>query len=267
MKRSNVNLAIWIFLLGIVACIVFGYYRDTFGPRTYVPPATVQPTWTRPRPSATATRFVRPTRTPWVATAAPDCYQPSQVKASLQGGPVCVSGTITTVSIGTGEECYVTGGDTEWSKQRTVCRPASPRKIDVILGLDGKALLYAFAQGARQPPPEMAASRCLNFYGDVLTNQLNQLFLRVTDWGTCDDLGAQIPTSTRPAVAGCPAGCASPPPGCVIKGNISISSGEKIYHVPGQAYYDQTNIDPAYGERWFCTEAEARANGWRKPYE
>ena len=49
----------------------------------------------------------------------------------------------------------------------------------------------------------------------------------------------------------------------VIKGNIS-SSGEKIYHVPGQQYYDATVIDESKGERWFCTEAEAVAAGWRK---
>ena len=50
---------------------------------------------------------------------------------------------------------------------------------------------------------------------------------------------------------------------CSIKGNISLD-GEKIYHIPGQEFYDATEIDPAYGERWFCTEAEARAAGWRK---
>jgi len=50
---------------------------------------------------------------------------------------------------------------------------------------------------------------------------------------------------------------------CLIKGNIS-SSGEHIYHVPGGAYYDRTKIDPSKGERWFCTEAEAEAAGWRK---
>ena len=63
---------------------------------------------------------------------------------------------------------------------------------------------------------------------------------------------------------GCPHGCAEPPPGCVIKGNISWRSGEKIYHLPGQQYYDSTVISPAQGERWFCTEAEALENGWRK---
>ncbi|CAN7193325.1 succinoglycan biosynthesis protein exoi [Pararhizobium sp. LjRoot255] len=51
---------------------------------------------------------------------------------------------------------------------------------------------------------------------------------------------------------------------CNIKGNISISTGERIFHVPGQEYYSATNISPQYGERWFCSEAEAWAAGWRK---
>nr|MBC7245376.1 thermonuclease family protein [Chloroflexota bacterium] len=75
---------------------------------------------------------------------------------------------------------------------------------------------------------------------------------------------AQAATSTPTLSAGCPQGCITPPPGCVIKGNISSSTGEKIYHMPGQRYYDQTTIDPSKGERWFCTEEEAIANGWRK---
>ena len=51
---------------------------------------------------------------------------------------------------------------------------------------------------------------------------------------------------------------------CNIKGNISVKTGTKIYHLPGMKYYDSTVIDPARGERWFCTESEAIANGWRK---
>lgn len=50
---------------------------------------------------------------------------------------------------------------------------------------------------------------------------------------------------------------------CNIKGNIS-SSGEKIYHVPGQKYYNQTVISESKGERWFCSEEEAKEAGWRK---
>lgn len=51
---------------------------------------------------------------------------------------------------------------------------------------------------------------------------------------------------------------------CNIKGNISIDTGERIYHMPGQKYYTATRISPQYGEHWFCSEAEAQAAGWRK---
>lgn len=50
---------------------------------------------------------------------------------------------------------------------------------------------------------------------------------------------------------------------CSIKGNIS-RKGERIYHVPGQKYYAQTRISVGKGERWFCSEQEARAAGWRR---
>ncbi len=52
-------------------------------------------------------------------------------------------------------------------------------------------------------------------------------------------------------------------PSCRIKGNIS-RSGNRIFHVPGGAYYAATRIDEARGERWFCSEDEAAAAGWRK---
>ena len=52
----------------------------------------------------------------------------------------------------------------------------------------------------------------------------------------------------------------------VIKGNISYYTGERIYHTPSgsaSSCYPCTVIDTGKGERWFCTEAEARAAGWR----
>ncbi|MEQ8354646.1 MAG: thermonuclease family protein [Kiloniellaceae bacterium] len=51
---------------------------------------------------------------------------------------------------------------------------------------------------------------------------------------------------------------------CNIKGNISYNTGERIYHLPGGEYYSRTKISPSKGERWFCSEAEARAAGWRR---
>ncbi len=50
---------------------------------------------------------------------------------------------------------------------------------------------------------------------------------------------------------------------CRIKGNIS-RSGERIYHVPGDRWYGKTIINPLKGERWFCSEGEASAAGWRR---
>lgn len=52
--------------------------------------------------------------------------------------------------------------------------------------------------------------------------------------------------------------------GCNIKGNIN-SKGVKIYHAPGSSSYGVTQIDESMGERWFCSEAEAKAEGWRAP--
>ena len=71
------------------------------------------------------------------------------------------------------------------------------------------------------------------------------------------------PPDEAPAASGCPNGCTSPPSGCVIKGNNAFNTGDKIYHLPGDPYYTETVINPDYGERWFCTEQEAQANGWR----
>lgn len=55
------------------------------------------------------------------------------------------------------------------------------------------------------------------------------------------------------------AGCNDPK----IKGNISFTTGEKIYHVPGDPFYNRTAIDTSQGERMFCTVKEAQAAGWR----
>lgn len=51
------------------------------------------------------------------------------------------------------------------------------------------------------------------------------------------------------------------PSGCAIKGNVSNRG--QIYHVPWSAWYDKVKVEPARGERWFCSEAEALAAGWR----
>jgi len=68
-------------------------------------------------------------------------------------------------------------------------------------------------------------------------------------------------TATTPATAQTSSSASNP--SCTIKGNIS-ASGEKIYHMQGCGSYTKTTIDESRGEKWFCTEAQAQAAGWRK---
>lgn len=53
-------------------------------------------------------------------------------------------------------------------------------------------------------------------------------------------------------------------PGCLVKGNVSIETGMKIYHVVGMEDYEITKISPEKGEQWFCTEQEAISAGWTR---
>ncbi len=70
----------------------------------------------------------------------------------------------------------------------------------------------------------------------------------------------QRPAAHRQARA---AGGIAPDAACHIKGNIN-RSGDRIYHLPGQRFYDVTTIRTQQGERWFCNESGALAAGWRK---
>lgn len=75
----------------------------------------------------------------------------------------------------------------------------------------------------------------------------------------------EAPAATPASVFTCVGGCATAPdPSCAIKGNVN-SKGELIYHAPGWRDYERTDVKPEEGDRWFCTEDEARAAGFRAP--
>jgi hypothetical protein len=52
----------------------------------------------------------------------------------------------------------------------------------------------------------------------------------------------------------------------LVKGNIT-EDGNRTYHVPTGEYYERTRIDTSVGERWFCSEDDARAAGWKRAYK
>jgi len=51
------------------------------------------------------------------------------------------------------------------------------------------------------------------------------------------------------------------PDGCAIKGNVTKNG--HIYHMPWSPWYGKVKVEPNKGERWFCSESEALAAGWR----
>jgi micrococcal nuclease len=114
-----------------------------------------------------------------------------------------------------------------------------------------------YAQAATYPPDVKYQERFIAAQRVAIENGAGL-------WTGCAVRTAPLPAVTpAPTGVGCPQGCTTMSEGCRIKGNIS-SSKERIYHMPGQRDYEKTVISPVKGERWFCTEAEAVANGWRR---
>ena len=89
---------------------------------------------------------------------------------------------------------------------------------------------------------------------------------RVGIWNSAFDLpenwrSAHNPSPRAPSVGGALRPSAAAPTrfsGCVIKGNRNLR-GQWIYHLPGMPYYGVTRA-----EEMFCSEAEARAAGYRR---
>ena len=128
-----------------------------------------------------------------------------------------------------------------------VCRHAG-RDVNAWLVAQGWALAYRRYSGAYVDGEEAArAARRGVWRGE---------FVVPWDWRRGERLG----TRNR----GTPRTDKDTRGGCNIKGNISYNSGRRIYHMPGERGYARTRINPSRGERWFCSEAEARAAGWRR---
>jgi hypothetical protein len=53
----------------------------------------------------------------------------------------------------------------------------------------------------------------------------------------------------------------------LVKCNISLRDGQKIYHLPFDQQYDRTKIKPANGEKYVYTVAEAEQAGFRRAWK
>ncbi|WP_442754253.1 phospholipase D-like domain-containing protein [Methylocystis sp. JAN1] len=82
-------------------------------------------------------------------------------------------------------------------------------------------------------------------------------------WAGANPLPAPGNQFANPERAPAPKTKAVASAGCLIKGNVS-RNGERIYHVPGDRTYERVRMDKGRDKRWFCTEEQAVAAGWRK---
>ena len=153
--------------------------------------------------------------------------------------------------IGTRTVACETRDRDRYGRTVAVCRAGG---ADLNAWMVAHGWAFAYRRYAADYAGEEAAARAAGrgiWRGDVVAPW---------DWRRGERLAgegsAAQPAVSRPA--------AQPGAGrCAIKGNIG-KGGARIYHVPGGRFYERTRIDAAKGERWFCTEAEARAAGWRR---
>ena len=95
--------------------------------------------------------------------------------------------------------------------------------------------------------PEEKDKEKKDYSSYIIMAVIGLLFIGWIWWGISNKSSASYETPER---------------NCNIKANIN-KQGEKIYHIPGDTYYDKTEITPETGERYFCTEEEAQKAGWR----
>ncbi|OGK12004.1 hypothetical protein A2954_00290 [Candidatus Roizmanbacteria bacterium RIFCSPLOWO2_01_FULL_37_12] len=57
--------------------------------------------------------------------------------------------------------------------------------------------------------------------------------------------------------------CQTKQEGCIIKGNYRSADNSRIYHTPDCYNYNRITIKPGTTERWFCSEEEALAAGFK----
>ena len=108
------------------------------------------------------------------------------------------------------------------------------------------------------PTPEMLIVRPTRV---IPTPEVAPIILTLTAWPTPTATLKPLPTS-RPEVV---LGSVSSDYCLGIIGNVNKSTGTKIYHCSNWRDYNKIEMNEAEGDRFFCSEAEARAAGFREP--
>lgn len=90
-------------------------------------------------------------------------------------------------------------------------------------------------------------------------NEMNALLPTRPSSATAVAEDAPTPTSDPR----CHDGCETPPPGCVVKGDVE-ADGVRFFYLPNDEGYARVTVDVENGDRWFCALTLAQAAGWTR---
>ena len=153
-------------------------------------------------------------------------------------------------------DCTPRGTD-RYGRTLAVCSLAGE---DLNAWMVRRGLALAFIRYSRAYTAEEEQAR------DAKRGLWSGAFIAPWDWRhrNCKTviLGAvTVPMTAQAQPCGSACAVGAPSPKCTIKGNVN-RRGERIYHLPNSHNYCSINMAKP-GKRWFCTEDEAKAAGWR----
>lgn len=145
-------------------------------------------------------------------------------------------------------------------------------ELSKVIGLEGATLRCAAPTGS----PEDGAQECMAGHINVAHALLSGGYVVATPQAGADyheaesnariaSLGLWHSEFVRPVAWRAGRRLADEPDmaadSCPVKAVVT-AAGERLYYVPTDAGYDAMTLDPAKGDRRFCSDEEARAAGW-----
>jgi endonuclease YncB( thermonuclease family) len=154
--------------------------------------------------------------------------------------------------------CSSTGAD-RYGRTLASCRSGD---IDLQKWMVREGLALSFVAYAHVYDADEAAAR------HARAGLWAGAFIAPWDWrhrsDTTEIRGAvAVPIGAQATLRGVSGATNAPDSRCTIKGNVNRKN-DRIYHVAGIREYSKTRMDTGTGERWFCSEEEADAAGWRR---
>ncbi|KAF0115506.1 MAG: hypothetical protein FD163_2523 [Hyphomonadaceae bacterium] len=194
-----------------------------------------------------------------------DAFEANQMCGAMDCGQIATSRLTRLVQVqnnpGTPNVICIEKSKDNYGRTVAVCRIGG---VDLAATLTIQGFALAYREYSLDYVPEEDFAR-INRTGAWAFEFANPWDFRRGRTESSDTAGAPtqpVETPINPPATAAPVYSSnrqSAPAGCSIKGNIN-SRGDRIYHTTSSPNYSRT-----VPERMFCTEAEARAAGFRAP--